>query len=457
MLLTTAFYLSILTYYLGVLIYMLPIPFYGLKKWAPTLMIDGVFSAILVFSYNTILWLIDYIGEVIGSDWEYYNNWLTNEVASLVSLMITLKAIGISLSSIGLQFLANGLISPLISSLTYVLLFILVYSSLVAIIDYLAPTLIALGILLHSIPFRLTRSSGATIISIVIVFTVASPLMPNFVDMFTTNMVGPGYYKYGVARALFYVLDAKNDSVSYMVLEIRDDKGELLARYIADRNGLINASSLDTGIPSKTFIANFTIAGYYYRGPIDPNNYTSIGNRIYNITITIPNLLQLKPLRLVAVYNTEINPMASGNGYVIFETHSGEPEIIVIALQSDDIYILVDSYQPQPSDTIYYTWGGIGFKAYIYELNGENHDIEVIVEGNDNPAPSIKTIRYIADTLRLGLNNPSGYIEPVVYYMYRLFIAPLVYVSILLSTSIALAKLLGGSSSKIAKIVVTGI
>ncbi len=457
-LLTIAFYLSVLTYYLGVLFYMLPIPFYGVKKWAPQLMIDGVFSAILVFSYQFLVWLIDYLGSILGADWNYYNNWLAGEIGSLISLMLTLKAIGISLSSIGLQFLANGLVSPLLSSLTYILLFIMVYTSIASILTILAPTLIALGILLHSIPFRLTRSSGATIIAIVIIFSTAAPLMPQFIETFTTSLVGPGYYKYGLARALLNIRDARGAPVSYAVFEARGNGGELLARYLSDENGVFNASTIETGIPGTEFIVNITIAGYYYVAPIDPENYSSMPRGVYNITLILPTLIQIQPLRLTAVFNTNYTVTGGGENYIVFETSGGSPEIVVITLPGDEVSVWIDYSQPPPDNTIQYEWDGVMFKAYIYHPGIGTHEVEVVVSpSGEAPKPRVKIIQYVADTLRLGLNNPAGYIEPVVYYMYSLFIAPLVYVSILVSTSLALAKLLGGSTTKIAQVVVTGI
>ena len=457
-LLTIAFYLSVLTYYLGVLFYMLPIPLYGVKKWAPQLMIDGIFSAILVFSYSVLLWIIDYMGALLGADWSMYNSWLGSETASLISLLAALKAIGIGLSSIGLQFLASGLISPLISTLTYILLFILTFTTLVYVLRILSPTLIALGILLHSLPFRLSRNSGSMLIAVTIVFSIGTPLLPQFINLLSTPTILNPVYSYGFNEAVINILDRTGHPISYPLIDIIDlNETAILARYMGDSGGIVNASTIDTGVPSSRFYMNTSIAGYQYIEEINPQNYTYNGN-ILNITVKLPDPIQLRPLRLVIVFDASINITYRSTDTIWLTTYSyTQQRIIVIGLESDTILTIIDGEYRAPSRTYYYTWGGVEFEAYEYWLENGIHTLNITIIGDKNSEPEFETIRYVADTLGLNPNMPQGYVEPVVFYMYRLLIAPLIYVSILLTTSISLSKLLGGSSNRIAKLVVTGV
>ena len=57
--LNAAFALSVLTYYLGVLIYAIPIPWYGIKRWAPLLIFDGLLAASLTLFFNDIIIIIN--------------------------------------------------------------------------------------------------------------------------------------------------------------------------------------------------------------------------------------------------------------------------------------------------------------------------------------------------------------------------------------------------------------
>ncbi len=454
-LLVIAFYSSVLTYYLGVLFYMLPIPIYGLKKWAPQLMIDGLFSAVLVFSYNVLLWIIDYFGGLLGADWEVYNSWVSSEVSALVSLMVALKAIGIGLSSIGLQFLASGLISPLISTLTYVLLFILTFTTLSYVLKILSPTLMALGILLHSLPFRLSRSSGAMILAVVIVFSIGTPLMPKFIDMLSTPQILRPITTHGFLQAVIYVKDSTGKPLSYALTEIYDTSrnNTLLARYLADGLGVVNASTIDTGIPSTSFTLNISIAGYQFYKVIDPKEYPYINNTsVVNITIRAPNIIQLKPLREVIVFNASYSiGSRSSDSLQLYINATSSTALIAVGLEEDTLLVSIN-YEYRSPDTVYhYTWGELGFKAYMYHLDPGLNTVSITVINDNTPIPSFTVIKYVRDTLGLNPDSPNTYIQPVIFYVYRLLVAPLVYVSILFSTSIALSKLLGGVSSRIAR------
>ena len=56
-------------------------------------MVDGVFSAILVFSYSLIMWLIQYFSGILGSDWNRYNEWLLKEINIIIGVILLFKAI----------------------------------------------------------------------------------------------------------------------------------------------------------------------------------------------------------------------------------------------------------------------------------------------------------------------------------------------------------------------------
>lgn len=456
-LLVIAFYLSVLSYYIGVLIYMLPLPFYGLKKWAPQLMVDGVFSAILVFSYTFILWLIDYLGEALGSDWNSYYSWFINEINIIATTILMLKLIGIGLSSIGLGFIANSMISPLVSSLTYLLMFLVTTSILITALVTLAPTILSLGILLHSVPFRITRSSGAMLISLVIVFSIGTPLMPNFIDTISPPTI-LGVSSEGFVFAEIHVYGHNNVGASYCLYEIYSLDDKLLARYRSDPDGLINASTVETGIPYNVQKIKIDVAGYHYETIIDPREYSSRGG-IVNITITINNLLVIKPLRYIVLMNyNNFSLLYIDDSLTILNINATEnTSIIIIGLGSDSFSVSVDNVQIEPITTYSYEWGGIEFQAEKYSLSSGNHSVVITYTLSGTGEPLFDEIYYGRNTLGIGMNDLTNLVYPITILIYKLFLGPVIYLSILFSASLALAKLLGGSSSRIARIVVTGL
>ncbi|MEM4061377.1 MAG: hypothetical protein QXY11_00790, partial [Desulfurococcaceae archaeon] len=127
-LLNLAFYLSVLSYCLGLLLKALPLPFISIKKLGRSLVADGLFSATLVFSYNLIFRLMEYLGRVLGSDWIAFGYWLTDRISMITNLLAVLKALGIALDKLGFRFITSVILAPitnLVTSCYMMLLFIL--------------------------------------------------------------------------------------------------------------------------------------------------------------------------------------------------------------------------------------------------------------------------------------------------------------------------------------------
>lgn len=453
LLLMLAFYLSVLTYYIGVLIYSIPLPFYGLKKWAPQLMVDGVFSAILIFSYTVLLWLIDYLGNLIGADWGSFNNWFTNQLLTTAGLLVTLKTLGLGLSSVGLGFLANSFISPLISSLTYLLVFISTYYILSLAIASLAPILVSIGLVLHSIPFRLARGGGATLVAVAMVFSIGAPLTPLFVEtMVSDDLVSR--FSYGYLLTDIYVYDSIGNPLPYYIYEIYTLDNVLLARYASDQYGYVNATSVEKGVPSSKHIARVSMAGYFYETIVSPSSL------LRNVTLVCSNAVSLRALRMISVFNMDsFSVISISSNYLFISTDSSaDSTLVAIGLSSDAIVAYVDDSPQIPSKTYSYTWREVVFKAFEYVIPSGSHSVFIGIYGSDQPTPSdVDEIYYARDTLSVSTDNLELLVQPVSALTLRLFIAPVVYVSILVSISVGLAKLLGGSSVRVARVLVTGI
>ena len=218
-------YLSSLTYFLGVLFYALPIPVEGVKRWAPTLIKDSIYSLVWLSIYNDVINLANYIlHKILNLSWTGYFGSIylmsTGVTAQFVALEI-IKSITMPVTSIMSFFLkssstttatttSNG-ISSLVSSLTGNSLNILIHQTqtimmslyfiiiLSDVIYYGMPWLLSLGVLLMSLPFRIGRSVGATLISTVLVFYIGLPGMASLMNFIYLQ----GFGAFGISILIF--------------------------------------------------------------------------------------------------------------------------------------------------------------------------------------------------------------------------------------------------------------
>ena len=173
-----------MTYFLGALLYGLPLPVYGLKKWGPTLIKDGIYIMLWSTLYFTIISIVEQVGSDLGISWNNYYNWLYGTQLETVGLFVDVNLLNGILSKFYINFaplsLASFFLSLGSSFLTFLIaLSLLVYENW--------GWLTAFGIMLMAIPFRLGRTIGATLIAFSIVFWVGLPLLPNFLSLIHLN------------------------------------------------------------------------------------------------------------------------------------------------------------------------------------------------------------------------------------------------------------------------------
>ncbi|MEM4694968.1 MAG: hypothetical protein QXD67_03395 [Ignisphaera sp.] len=185
-LLLTSFYLSILTFYLGVFIYALPIPITGLKRWGPRLINDAFFIAILSTTIDSIIGFADYLRHTLGGNWTYY----IHAVRGLIMYRTTLITVLSILKDYILKVVpgVSRLLSIGINILTASLYALLLMYFLALLVYYNIGVLSSLGITLMAIPFRIARSAGAFLLSFTLVLYLALPLYPNFVSILSVPL-----------------------------------------------------------------------------------------------------------------------------------------------------------------------------------------------------------------------------------------------------------------------------
>ncbi|MEM1860046.1 MAG: hypothetical protein QW396_06445, partial [Metallosphaera sp.] len=88
-----------LTYFLGTLLMAVPIPVYGVKKWGPRLVIDGIYSSVLVNLYETLIAIIAQLGSYLGINWSYYMNWLYQLLTGELQVYTLLRTLYTTITS----------------------------------------------------------------------------------------------------------------------------------------------------------------------------------------------------------------------------------------------------------------------------------------------------------------------------------------------------------------------
>ncbi|MEM1864149.1 MAG: hypothetical protein QXN10_04500 [Desulfurococcaceae archaeon] len=448
--LSLAFYLSVLSYYTGTLLRAIPLPLYTVKKLGRMLMIDGVFSSILIFSYNLILRLIDYIGSIIGVNWPYFMVWLTERSSALFSLVAVLKTLSIALSKIGLSPLVSGFINPIINLAMTSLTTVLFTSILATIFTSISGLLIAIGILLHSIPFRLARGAGAMIMAITITFSIGLPLMPSFISMVSSNVARSVEYGEFICSVDLRFRDALDQPVGYIIFEGYEGN-ELIYRYLSDPYGNLKLDKYSHGFPCRNHVLRAKLADLTYVSDIE-----WLSNELVNITASLSNIISLYTNRYIALLGDfNIMNVTRDQQSILLGLYSVNGLVLRIYVERDDeVEINFLDNNAYEKRTYQVTWNGVETIVHEYTINPGIHYVNVTVNYNTITKPLIEEQPYITKALETGSLAPEKLVYLAVYSFMELTILPLVYIFILLSISYGMARLLGGTSSAIARIMV---
>ena len=294
------------------------------------------------------------------------------------------------------------------------------------------------------------------IISIVVVFTIGLPLMPLYVEALSQPIVMPELLvsEYGIAYVEIHVYSHGGYSIPYAVFTAYSSD-KVLARYLADKNGVIDATDPDKGLPSlKQYNISIEIAGIIYNTTVNPatDYIRASGGTLLNINID--DIIALGDYRIAfgeSIEFREVSKLNDTSFIIKVFAHSGA-RFIVTTLDYETPYVVVDGVAETPSTTTEYTWYGVKLRAYIYFLVQGGHEILVVVGRGSRAVPSVEEVYYARDVANITFTQPLSFINPVAYIVFNLFIAPLSYIAILISSSYALARVLGGSSPRIIKV-----
>lgn len=439
-LLPLAYSLSLLTFSLGTVLYGSPIPVKPVKKWGVLMMYDGMASALLVSLYSLLVRLGDYLLTVLGASWPQFMIWLTSRTSILVTFYIGLQSMATALKISGVDLLAEllkhvgGLVATSLTAIKVIYL-------ISAVIYSIRGKILAVGILLYSIPLRIGKTAGAAMIALSLVYYVGLPLMPTFAAFFESPSTVMPDNNYGSIEGV--VVDVVGRPIPYPIVRL----------YITDNIE-----------PAVVVIGNED--GKFYVGP--PQNLIKLGKELEADVLFMGYKLSPDPTTLEIPWTGTLkinNIMYLGNGLsmifsgiLIIETiEYPSPTSTVIKLSVIDSAarlgflkmastnvsrLLVDSKELACTWTSF-NWRGMLLDECFIQLDPGTYIVTVgHYSGMGYPKPEIEEKHYIDYGDVMDYLNSLQTIAAS--YLYSYLLLPSAYLVFLSTSSYILSKFLGG-------------
>ncbi len=452
--LTLSFYFAVLTYYLGCLIYALPIPSYGLKKWAPTLISDSLAALFITTLYTGILATIKWLIAFMGASWSSYIEWITLRIGIMIFVSFVIMNAGAMLSQmIGPG--ANALFSPLTSVTSYATLALSSIAITSIIIKTFYDKILALGILLYSLPFRVGRSIGAGLIALVVVFYTFLPLMPSFISSFTPAPSSPvirALQEHGLSHDDVKLIDSTGRPIPGALIEFYDLNGHFIASYVTNSSGYAEISLRHNGLPATRLRLKVFYCGLEL--PISNRLITfKKSNRTVVHVVKTKNFYLISNYLGVIVEGAEVTAVKRINSLTTR-----------IDLRNDDLsqaYIVVLAHSDYQLSFKYYNASLIAvrnldntcFKAIVFNVSSvKSSSLSITIVEKPSGNVNVYRPRPYPEVVAEALSYPD-LTEIIAYLIASWIILPVAYMSILLSITYGLAYVLSGIRPRIPEFV----
>ncbi len=304
--------LAVLTYNIGVLLYALPVPSRRIKRWAPVLIEDGLYAALLFSLFSLMLYLSDYMSLYSGVTLSQVAEWLRTVMSNIVLLYLSAKIFASALSRI-----------PVVGSFSFLLVLpisLIVYTVVTAMASVLVPIYIiiklkaelaALGVALYALPFRIGRNAGASLIAFVVIGNVAFHFLPHWV-MFILKAVATSTTQQqpheinaaagGVYNFWGLITGAAGGHPVYALVEFQHNR--TFYTYLTYPDGAYYATYPNMPLPSGIY--NVTLEYMGLKVPLDGS------------IVSIPQDLKLTYELTSAPYRLDLNA-----GNAVFLPHQG--------------------------------------------------------------------------------------------------------------------------------------
>ena len=459
-LLVLALALAFLGYNIGAMLLMMPIPFSGLKKWGPTLMKDSIYAMVLVASLGIILGAVSYLQKTLNSDWSSLSVWIAERTAFLLGWKASLTAISAAISKLAGSVIFHSILEPLVKAVNYALTTLYSIMSIGIIVKSYYAKLIILGILLMSVPFRLTRTVGSYFIAFAIVFFIGLPFLPTFVEQFSHVEYIQAPPQDGVEYGVIRVYDALGNAIGYPV--VFGYVGErLVFVYRGDSNGIVVAGFPDRGLPSNT---SYTLKLEYLGResilqptPIIPSlhyKFTQEYLPIASIILDVKAPLVLySPFPYVAIFRSEnieagITLNERDSIVVVAKAHNYQGYIELRYSSNCTVY---SHYSGSLASYVNgtFSWRGVeGYYERFYINGNETAKLTFTFQGckGELTQPLVKEVSYMRT---LGFSLTSDFTRLAASVIMSWVVLPAVYMVILGAVSSGLAYVIGGAREKV--------
>jgi hypothetical protein len=459
-LLLLALGLAVLGYHLGVLLLSIPIPFASVKRWGPILMRDSLYASILVFSSNMILGTIPYFQSLFGLSWKSFDIWILGRTSWLIGWKTAISTLLTAFSQVGGGLFLHTLVDPFLKMINYALTTLYSIFSLSIILRSFYAKFIIIGILLMSVPFRLTRSVGSSFIAFTIVFMIGLPFLPSFISSFSSTQLSGPPSNANVVFGDISVRTIDGEPLCYPV--IIGDVGEesIVFLYRGDKEGVIHSVFPDGGLPKN---ASYHVILDYMglKTPLEPypvvpdRDYIVVSDSSsgYTVRLNLTSYLIIdQPSCYTIVYRSpEVNIdslRVSGRRGIIYASGPPSAYIEFRTLSPNAIHFSVLQGNTSMSNG---TWSWYGLKGYFYRVYLDSSVENVIVYTAEDtvknpPLPSVKEKSYLDS---IGFSPWTDFSRMAATVLMSWIVLPAVYLFILGSISAALAYLIGGSRNKL--------
>ncbi len=442
--LVVAYYLAFLTFYTGVLIYALPIPWRGLKSWAPRLIGDSLFAVVLISSYLVLVKSTDYLLGILGGSWDAFWSW----VSSALAFVTTAKTLVISLlaaaKSVNASWILSSITWPIDRVINLVIIVVATLSGLGWLVTTYRDLFIALGIVLMSIPLRIGRGAGAWLIAFSIVFYVGLPLLPTFSAWLAEAPSSSEDLGFTIAKAR--ILDYSGDRVDLGVLILTlTPGGDPVAVYPV--SGGVIQGKLGPGyisFPSNVDVyAMLELDGVWL--PLDPYPFSSsqLGSPSSGSTLDLTAVNLAYSDGLLAVFtSSSLVSVALEVGRSNITLYTWAPQSYYVEIRYPDGCNVDVSHTAASVEDGTWDWRGVsGAYMRLYSNNG-SMTVTIAYGGSCSPqfnAP--ETQDYLLDSRGAESLIDTKMITDIVLYYLTI---PLMYNLTLASMAYALARVLGG-------------
>lgn len=436
-LLSLAYALSLLTYSLGAILFGSPLPIRSVKRWGVLMMYDGLASAVLVSVYSLLLKLGDYLLGVVGASWPFFMSWLTGRTATLVASYLAIQSLAAALKVSGgdvLLELLRHVGSLIATSLTAIKMVYLIS----AIAFSLRDKILAIGILLYTLPMRVGKGVGAAMISLSIVYYIGLPLMPVFAQVFEAPPVPIAGGRYGAVSGT--VVDALDRPLPYAVVKLYKDSRDPIVVVLGDPEGRFYAGPPQDLLASgERLKVEVVFMGYILEA--DPQ----VVEVPWSGRLKINNVLYLGGgFALLVVGIVQLSALNVSQGSVELKLTALDPQTTLSPVKLKAVRLDWFTVDDSAADCRWssFSWGGLEFEECHLALGAGEHRISVGYSGAYLQRPEVEERRYgnAGDVLE--------YINMVqtaaVSYLYSYLLLPSAYLVILSASSYALSRFLGG-------------